>query len=100
MSKLGNQFDDNSKQVRDAERRLASQHTLIAVLRASARDTTAAETALEVMRDILRGLYYQRSQLRRRVVAPKGAQALAVNGDKQGARNKRPHRGKGRRLQT
>jgi hypothetical protein len=55
---------------------------------------------LEVMRDILRGLYYQRSQLRRRVVVPKRAQALAVSGDKQGARNKRPHRGKGRRLQT
>ena len=100
MSKLGHQFDDNSKQVRDAERRLASQHTLISVLRACAKDTTAAEKALEVMRDILQGLYYQRSQLRRRVAAPERAPARAGGGEKPGPRCKGPGRGKGRRLQT
>lgn len=69
MSKLDEQIHLNDTQVRDAERRLSLQHTFIARLHASSRDTTSAEQALEVMRDILRGLYHQRWQLRRRMRA-------------------------------
>jgi hypothetical protein len=67
MSKLGEQFYVNDTQVREAEKRLSLQHTFIARLHASCRDTTSAEQSLEVIRDILRGLYHQRSQLRRRM---------------------------------
>jgi hypothetical protein len=66
MSKFKEQLLANSSQVREAERRLAYQHTFIERLRALARGTRAAEEALEVMRDILRGLYQERSQLRRK----------------------------------
>jgi hypothetical protein len=66
MPKLKDQLLANNGQVREAERRLAIQHTFIERLRASAKDTRAAEEALEVMRDILRGLYLERSQLRRK----------------------------------
>jgi hypothetical protein len=65
MSKFKEQLLANSSQVREAERRLAYQHTFIERLRALARGTRAAEEALEVMRDILRGLYQERS-LRRK----------------------------------
>lgn len=71
MSKLVEQMSDNGVQVKDAERRLAMQRTFIERLRGSARDTTSAEAALEVIRDILRGLYDQRSQLRRRMASHK-----------------------------
>ena len=57
MSKLSQQFRDNSSQVRDAEKRLAIQHTFIEQLRASGKETKTAEETLEVMRDILRDLY-------------------------------------------
>ena len=67
------QFDCNSSQVRDAERRLAVQHVFIERLRASGNDTRSAEKALEVMRDILRELYCARSRLRRKDVFRKGA---------------------------
>jgi hypothetical protein len=66
MSKFKEQLLANSSQVREAERRLAYQHSFIERLRASAGDTRAAEDALEVTRDILRGLYQERSQLRRK----------------------------------
>jgi hypothetical protein len=69
--KLGEQLHLNDTQVREAERRLGLQHTFIARLRASSRDTTSAQESLEVMREILRGLYQQRSQLRRRIVRDK-----------------------------
>jgi hypothetical protein len=69
------QFDCNSGQVRDAERRLAGQHVFIERLRASGNDTRSAEKALEVMRDILRELYCARSLLRRKDVFRKGAEA-------------------------
>ena len=69
MSKLGEQIHLNDTQVRDAERRLSLQHTFIARLHASSQDTTSVEQSLEVIRDILRGLYHQRSQLRRRTRA-------------------------------
>ena len=68
MSKHAEQLRHNSDQVREAERRLAIQHTFIERLRASGRDTRSAEESLEVMRDILRELYSSRSLLRRRVV--------------------------------
>jgi hypothetical protein len=68
MSKHAEQLRHNSDQVREAERRLAIQHTFIERLRALGRDTRSAEEALEVMRDILRELYSSRSLLRRRVV--------------------------------
>jgi len=91
MLDLREQFSDNNNQVRDAERRLAIQHTFIARLRASERDTKSAEETLEVIRDILRGLYNQRSQLRRRIGGQK--RSLATPG---GAQNGR-HRGQPRR---
>ena len=87
MLDLGEQFSDNSNQIRDAEKRLAIQHTFIAQLRASARDTKSAEESLEVIRDILRGLYNQRSQLRRRIGGPKRSSAVprrAKNGKHRG----------------
>ena len=87
MLDLGAQFRDNSDQIKDAEKRLAIQHTFIARLRASARDTKSAEESLEVIRDILRGLYNQRSQLRRRMGGPKRSNALprrAKNGRHRG----------------
>jgi hypothetical protein len=67
------QFNSNSSQVRDAERRLAVQHIFIERLRASGNDTRSAEKALEVMRDILRELYRARSLLRRKGVPRKCA---------------------------
>ena len=63
MSKFKEQLLTNSYQVRDAERRLAIQHSFIERLRASARDTRSAEEALEVMRG--------RFQLRRKVTSHK-----------------------------
>src|SRR5262245_30190127 len=85
MSKSKEQLLANSSQVWEAERRLAVQHTFIGRLRAGARDTRAAEQALEVMRDILRQLYQERSQLRRKqsARAPRKSRPLdkgAVNG--------------------
>jgi uncharacterized small protein (DUF1192 family) len=71
MSKFKEQLLTNSYQVRDAERRLAIQHSFIERLRASARDTRSAEEALEVMRGILGGLYQKRFQLRRKVTGHK-----------------------------
>jgi hypothetical protein len=73
MSKLNAQLLANSSQVRDAEKRLAIQHVFLERLRGSARDTRSAEQALEVMRDILRGLYQERSQLLRKVGSHKPA---------------------------
>ena len=90
MLDLGEQFSDNSNQIQDAERRLAIQHTFIARLRASARDTKSAEESLEVIRDILRGLYNQRSQLRRRIGGTKRSSAAPRHNDGR-------HRGQTRR---
>src|SRR6476659_4818937 len=75
MSKLSQQLSYNSSQVRDAEKRLAIQHTFIERLRASGKATKTAEETLEVMRDILRDLYNARSVLRRRVMTVNGAAA-------------------------
>ena len=77
-SKLGEQLHLNDTQVREAERRLGLQHTFIARLHASSRDTTCAQELLEVMRDILRGFYQQRSQLRRRIASDKEPSRAAV----------------------
>ena len=71
MSKSSESLSGNSNQVRDAERRLAIQHTFIDRLRATGKDTRSAEKTLEVMRDILRELYLSRSLLRRRVLPQK-----------------------------
>ena len=68
MSKASESLSGNSNQVRDAERRLAIQHTFIDRLRATGKDTRSAEKTLEVMRDILRELYLSRSLLRRRIL--------------------------------
>ena len=75
MSKLGQQFNENSKQVGEAEKRLAIQRLFVERLRASGKETKSAELALEVMRDILRELYNSRSLLRRRVMTANGAAA-------------------------
>lgn len=50
MLKLGEQLHLNDTQVREAERRLGHQHTFIARLHASSRDTTSAQESLEVIR--------------------------------------------------
>jgi hypothetical protein len=71
MTRYDEQFSCNSSLVRDAERRLAVQHIFNERLRASGNDTRSAEKALEVMRDILRELYYARSLLQRRLVSRK-----------------------------
>ena len=71
MTEHDEQFDCNSNQVRDAERRLAVLHVFIGRLRATGNGTRSAEKALEVMRDILRELYCARSLLRRRLVSRK-----------------------------
>jgi hypothetical protein len=71
MSKSSESLSGNSNQVRDAERRLAIQHTFIDRLRATGKDTRSAEKTLEVMRDILRELYLSRSLLRRRMLPQK-----------------------------
>ena len=71
MSKSSESLSGNNNQVRDAERRLAIQHTFIDRLRATGKDTRSAEKTLEVMRDILRELYLSRSLLRRRVLPQK-----------------------------
>ena len=71
MSKSSESLSGNSNQVRDAERRLAIQHTFIDRLRATGKDTRSAEKTLEVMRDILRELYLSRSLLRRRILPQK-----------------------------
>jgi hypothetical protein len=68
MSKVSQQFNENSKQVGEAEKRLAIQRTFVERLRASGKETKSAEQSLEVLRDILRELYNSRSLLRRRVV--------------------------------
>ena len=71
MSKSSEGLSGNNNQVRDAERRLAIQHTFIDRLRATGKDTRSAEKTLEVMRDILRELYLSRSLPRRRVLPQK-----------------------------
>ena len=71
MSKSSESLSGNNNQVRDAERRLAIQHTFIDRLRATGKDTRSAEKTLEVMRDILRELYLSRSLLRRRILPQK-----------------------------
>jgi hypothetical protein len=90
MSKLKERLLTNTSQVREAERRLAIQHSFIERLQSSARDTRSAEEALEVMRDLLRGLYYERSQLRRKVASrkqPSGGQNNAARSTKRGSRS-------------
>jgi hypothetical protein len=67
IAKHAEQLHHNSDQVREAERCLAIQHTFIERLRALSRDSSSAE-ALEVMREILRGLYHSHMLLRRKVV--------------------------------
>ena len=57
MTEHDEQFNCNSDQVRDAERRLTVQHVFTERLRASGNDTRSAEKSLEVMRDVLRELY-------------------------------------------
>jgi hypothetical protein len=79
-------FSCNSSQVRDAERRLAVQHTFIERLRGSGNDTRSAEKALEVMRDILRELYCARSLLRRKLVGRSTAQAAPLLSKRRGVR--------------
>jgi hypothetical protein len=86
MTEHDEQFDCNSSQVRDAERRLAVQHVFIERLRASGNDTRSAEKALEVMRDILRELYCARSRLRRKDVPRKGAPDALLRIKKSGSR--------------
>ena len=110
MSKLGQQFNENSKQVGEAEKRLAIQRTFVERLRASGKETKSAEQTLEVMRDILRALYYSRSLLRRRVMTVNGAAASASSAKKARANRKmnlrkverygpsRRHRGDGEEL--
>jgi hypothetical protein len=49
ISKLGEQLHLNDTQVREAEGRLGRQHTVIARLHASSRDTTSAQESLEVI---------------------------------------------------
>ena len=71
MSKSSESLSGNSNQLRDAERRLAIQHTFIDRLRATGKDTRSAEKTLEVMRDILRELYLSRGLLRRRILPQK-----------------------------
>jgi hypothetical protein len=88
MSKLSQQFRDNSSQVRDAEKRLAIQHTFIEQLRAAGKETKTAEETLEVMRDILRDLYNSRSVLRRRVTTVNGAAASSPSAKKARAKRK------------
>jgi hypothetical protein len=68
MSKVSQQFNENSKQVGEAEKRLAIQRTFVERLTASGKETKSAEQSLEVLRDILRELYNSRSLLRRRVM--------------------------------
>ena len=75
MSKLSQQFSQNSNRVGEAEKRLAVQRTFVERLRASGKETKSAEQTLEVMRDILRELYNSRSLLRRRVMTVNGAAA-------------------------
>ena len=86
MTEHDEQFDCNSNQVRDAERRLAVQHVFIERLRASGNDTRSAEKALEVMRDILLELYCARSRLRRKDVPRKGAPDAPLRNQKTGSR--------------
>ena len=62
---------------RGSRERLAIQRTFVERLRASGKETQSAEQTLEVMRDILRALYYSRSLLRRRVMTVNGAAASA-----------------------
>jgi hypothetical protein len=73
MSKLSQQFNENSNQIGEAEKRLAIQRAFLERLRASGKETKSAEQTLEVMRDILRELYNSRSLLRRRVMTVNGA---------------------------
>ncbi len=80
------QFSGNSSQVRDAERRRAVQHVFIERLRASGNDTSSAEKELEVMRDILRELYFARSLLRRKDVPRKAAPDVPLRIRKAGNR--------------
>ena len=110
MSKLGQQFNENSKQVGEAEKRLAIQRSFVERLRASGKETKSAEQTLEVMRDILRARDYSRSLLRRRVMTVNGAAASASPAKKARANRKmnlrkverygpsRRHRGDGEEL--
>ena len=85
MSKLSQQFNENSSQIWEAEKRLAIQRTFLERLRTSGKETKSAEQTLEVMRDILRELYNSRSLLRRRIITVNGAAALsAVSQKKRG----------------
>jgi hypothetical protein len=86
MTRHDEQFSRNSSQVNDAERRLAGQHIFIDRLRASGNDTRSAEKALEVMRDILRELYYARSLLQRRLVSRNTSQVRRYASTRRGVR--------------
>lgn len=88
MSKLSQQFSQNSNQVAEAEKRLAIQRTFVERLRASGKETKSAEQTLEVMRDILRELYTSRSLLRRKVMTVNGAAASSPSAEKARAKRK------------
>ena len=88
MSKLSQQFSQNSNQVGEAEKRLAIQRTFVERLRASGKETKSAEQTLEVMRDILRELYNSRNLLRRRVMTVNGAATSPPSAKKAWAKRK------------
>jgi hypothetical protein len=89
MSKLSQQYNENSNQVGEAEKRLAIQRTFVERLRASGKETKSAEQTLEVMRDILRELYNSRSFLRRRVMTVNGAAASPPSAKKKAMANRK-----------
>jgi hypothetical protein len=65
MSKLAERLNENSRRVRENEKRLATQLAFVERLQASGRNTRSAEEALEVMRSLLSDLYLTRILMRR-----------------------------------
>jgi len=65
MSKVAERLSENSKRVRENEKRVAAQLAFVERLQASGRNTRSAEETLEVMRNLLCDLYQTRVLLRR-----------------------------------
>ena len=65
MSKVAERLHENSKRVRENEKRVAAQLVFVERLQASGKNTRSAEEALEVMRSLLCDLYRARVLLRR-----------------------------------
>jgi len=79
MSKVAERLHENSKRVRENEKRVAAQLAFVERLQASGKNTRSAEEALEVMRSLLCDLYRARVLLRRQAAGARNGAMVTTS---------------------